>query len=65
LYKITATFEGDDSYWSSRATTTSLVGPTPPTEEPAYTAADLVIIAAVIVAIVIGIVNLYALRKRK
>ena len=63
FYKITATFEGDDSYWSSHATTTSMVSPTPPPEGLAYTAADLVIIAAVIVAIVIGIVKLVVIKN--
>ena len=65
FYKITATFEGDGSYWSSQATTTLMVSPTSPPEEPAYTAVDLVIIAAVIVAIVIGIVNLLVYQRQR
>jgi len=34
-------------------------------EAPEYTTIDLIIIAAVVIAIVIGVVNFYALRKRK
>ena len=73
-YTIFATFMGSKSYWPSYAATAIGVSeapeePTPaepePTEAPAYTAIDLAIIAAVVVAIIIGIVNLYALRKRK
>ena len=40
-----------------------MVSPTPPPEGLAYTAADLVIIAAVIVAIVIGIVKLVVIKN--
>ena len=76
-YEIIASFVGDDSYGSSAAATAVSVGPAPePPPEygspewpaypdaPAYTAIDLAIIAAVAVAIIIGIVNLWALRKR-
>ncbi len=80
-YKVMASFMGDDSYGSSWAETHVGVGeapepyPEPPEygsaewpaypEAPAYTAVDLAIIAAVAVAIVIGLVNLWALRKRQ
>jgi hypothetical protein len=79
-YKIFAGFDGSDSYYASSAETglgvTAAPAPTPaPTKEdvatqviaqlPTFTTTDLAIIAAVAVAIVIGIVNLYALRKRK
>jgi len=78
-YTITATFMGDDSYGSSLATTYANVGPAPeepPTPiEPAVqedidravdslTPMFLGIIVAVAIAIVIGVVNLWALRKR-
>ena len=71
-YTVIATFPGSESYWASYAETAIGVGPAAPefpeypeTEEaPAYTAVDLAIIAAVVVAIVIGLVNLWALRKR-
>ena len=78
VYKITATFEGDESYWLSWGETGLSVGPTPPeapTKEdvaeevvgqlPDYSTMDLAIIVGVVVAIVIGIVNLWALRRRK
>ena len=39
--------------------------PTEPTEAPLFTTTDLAIIAAVAVAVVIGIVSYWALRKRK
>jgi len=39
--------------------------PTEPTEAPLFTTTDLTIIAAVAVAVVIGIVSYWALRKRK
>jgi len=71
-YTIVASFMGDDSYGSSSAATLITVGPAPPEPEqpqmpeiPAYTTIDLAIMVMVIIAIVIGIVNLYALRKRK
>lgn len=75
-YRIIANFTGSESYWGSYGVTDLAVGPTPvppPNEEqvamqvisqlPTVTPIDLVIIVAVAVAIVIGIVNLYALRK--
>jgi len=69
-YKILATFEGSDSYWSSSAQTGLSVGaaaPTPATPEaaPDSTPMFIGIIAAVIVAILIGILNLIVLRRRK
>jgi outer membrane protein assembly factor BamB len=73
LYKITATFLGDDSYGSSWAETALSVGPAPatptPTPEPQAapdnTPMFAAIIVAVIIAIVIGIANLLALRRRQ
>lgn len=71
-YKILATFAGSDSYWTSSAETAlgvTAAPSTPPEPEPApatdYTPMFMGIIAAVAVAIIIGIVNLYTLRKRK
>jgi hypothetical protein len=71
-YKILATFAGSNSYYASYAETGLSVGPSPPTPAPVaeaavpdYTPMFAGIIVAVAVAIVIGIVNLYALRKRK
>ena len=73
LYTILATFEGDDSYWSSYAATGLSVGPAPsPYEpiEPEEPTAPLItteqlIIAVVIVAIVIAAVSFYLLRRRR
>ena len=66
-YKILAMFLGSDSYWMSNAQTALGVGPAPaepePTEAPAYTAIDLVIIAAVVVAIVVGLYAIVSIRK--
>ena len=72
VYTILASFLGSDFYFASYASTGVAVGPAPeeivispyPEPEPAvdYTAIDLVIIAAVAVAIIIGLVNL--LRKK-
>jgi len=70
-YSIFAVFPGSDSYWTSAAETALGVTAAPaapsepePEEAPAYTAIDLAIIAAVAVAIIIGIINLWALRKK-
>jgi hypothetical protein len=72
-YTIIATFEGSDSYYASYAETAIGVDPAPspagpiepePTEAPLITT-ELAIIAAVAVAVVIGIVAYWALRKRK
>jgi len=78
LYKITASFLGDDSYGSSWAETGLSVGPAPELapeygspewpsypEAPAYTAIDLAIIAAVVVAIIIGIVSILDHRRMR
>ncbi|TSA56229.1 hypothetical protein D4R42_03935 [bacterium] len=73
LYKITATFLGDDSYGSSWDETAVNVGPAPspaiePETEPEPTAlitTEVAIIAAVAVVAVIGIVAYWALKKRK
>ena len=71
-YQIIATFAGSKSYGPSFATTYLAVGEapqsTPPVEIPAYpdyTPLFTGIIAAVVVAILIGIVNLVVLRRRK
>jgi outer membrane protein assembly factor BamB len=76
LYTVTATFNGDESYYGSWAETGLSVGAAPPEPtEPAVQedideAVDSLtplfygIIVAVVVAIVIGIVNLWGLRKR-
>jgi len=71
FYTIYATFKGDDSYGSSSAATGILVGPVSPAGqiEPEPTGAlgitEIAIIAAVAVAVVVGIVTFWALRKRK
>jgi hypothetical protein len=104
-YKIIATFEGSESYFSSTASTYLWVEeapspaqriepeapeepaeeqtepeaptepeepeeptepePTEPTEAPLFTTTDLAIIAAVAVAVVIGVAAYWQLRKRK
>jgi len=71
VYTIMASFNGDDSYGSSTAATAVSVGPAPEEppviepEEPAdYTPMLLGLMVAVAVAIIIGIVNLWALRKK-
>jgi hypothetical protein len=80
LYTVTATFNGDESYYSSWAETGLSVGAAPPEPtEPAVQedideAVDNLndsfmplfygLIVAVAIAIIIGIVNLWALRKR-
>ena len=65
-YKIVAAFEGSDSYWPSSAETAVGVSAaaTNGTEEAPASTTDIVIIVAVIIAILIGLVNLLALRKR-
>jgi outer membrane protein assembly factor BamB len=73
IYKITATFLGDDSYYSSWNLTTLAVGPAPVTPEPAepidipayhdYTQMFYVVIAAIAVVAVIGVVSLFWKRK--
>jgi hypothetical protein len=71
-YTIVASFNGDESYASSSAATAITVGPAPPTPETPeiptptdYTPMLTALAIAVIIAIVIGIANLYALIKRK
>ena len=77
-YHVTVMFEGSESYYTSEATTTFTVDPAPatyavsPTADeiaqktinmlPAYSTIDLVIIAAVAIAIIIG---LYAIIKKQ
>ncbi|MCX8151105.1 MAG: hypothetical protein N3D85_06360, partial [Candidatus Bathyarchaeota archaeon] len=67
-YKIIATFSGSNSYGSSSAETALGVSATEPEVQKPETAqsstTDIAIIAAVIIAILIGIVNLFAIRKR-
>ena len=78
-YEIIATFEGSESYYASHDTTYIGVGaavslaqpiepeqpePTEATEAPFITT-ETAIIAAVAIAVVIGIVAYWALRKRK
>jgi len=74
-YTIYASFAGDDSYGSSGAATTVSVGPapatpaptaTPPEAAPDNTGLIYATLAAVIVAIIIGIIAvLVGLRKRQ
>ena len=64
-YKITVAFEGTGSYWSSSAETAVGVSGSATTEEtaPAFSTVDIAIIAAVFIAILIGIVNLMFAKK--
>ncbi|MGB9960435.1 MAG: PQQ-binding-like beta-propeller repeat protein [Candidatus Bathyarchaeales archaeon] len=69
-YRIVASFEGDDSYGSSSATTWITVGPAPPEPETPEipTPTDYMpmltgLTIAVIIAIVIGIYSIYDHRK--
>jgi outer membrane protein assembly factor BamB len=74
-YKITANFAGDASYSSSWAETTLSVGPAPQEPQqntntqqqtiPDYSMLFAGLIAAIVIAILIGVVNLIALRKRQ
>jgi outer membrane protein assembly factor BamB len=70
-YTVIARFLGDDAYFSSWEATGLSVNTAPPasipTEEaaPDYTPMFLGLIVAVSIAIAIGIVNLWALRKQK
>ena len=69
-YKILATFEGSNSYWTSSgqcALGAIAVLPTasPPAAAPDNTPIFAGIIAAVVIAILIGILNLIMLRRRK
>ena len=75
MFKIIASFAGDDSYGSSDAATYVTVGPAPaaggevePEPEPEPTpliSTEIAIAIAVIAAIVIGVVAYVFLRKRK
>ncbi|MFC1486644.1 PQQ-binding-like beta-propeller repeat protein [Thermoproteota archaeon] len=73
-YKIIASFEGDASYGSSSSTTWVTVGPEAssggtiepePTPETPLITTEIAIIAAVAVAVVIGIVAYWGLKKRQ
>ena len=71
-YKIIASFAGDESYGSSAASTAASVGPAPTADAPIEipppadnTMMFTAIIAAVVIAILIGLVNLLALRKKQ
>lgn len=69
-YKIMASFNGDDSYWGSWEETGLGVTAAPQTPPPLEAAPDNTpmfagIIAAVVIAIIIGILNLVLLRRRK
>jgi len=75
-YTIMATFEGSQSYGSSYSETAIVVDPAPaptqpiepeptePTEAPFITT-EIAIIAAVVIAAIVGVVAYWALRKRK
>jgi hypothetical protein len=73
-YTVIATFEGSKAYYCSYAETAIGVDPAPtpttpiepeePTEAPFITT-ETAIIAAVVVAIIIGAVSFYVLRRRK
>jgi len=69
-YMIIATFTGSGAYYGSTATSYLTVGSAPAPypdypEAPAYTTTDLAILAAVIIAIIIGAVSYLALKKQK
>jgi len=79
VYTITATFEGDESYWMSWGSTGLSVGPEPaepteaPTKEevaeevvgqlPAYSTMDLVLIAAIVIVAILVVYTLFTVRK--
>ena len=70
-YTIIATFEGSKSYYSSYAETAIGVDPAPTepetepeTEEPLFTTAELAILAAVVILIIIALIGILILRKR-
>ncbi len=68
LYTIMATFEGSDSYYSSYDATGLSVGPAPAEPEPEpeaplFTTAELAILAAVIILIIIALIGIIVLRK--
>jgi outer membrane protein assembly factor BamB len=71
-YMIIATFYGSGAYYGSTATTYMTVGPAVEAVEcpevetgPDYTMLITVILVAVAIAIIIGLINLFALRKQK
>jgi hypothetical protein len=69
-YIIIATFEGSDSYFSSYGETALAVGPAPAPSgqiepEPyAFPMTEIALVAAVAIAVVLGIVAFWAIRKR-
>jgi hypothetical protein len=70
VYTVKAQFEGDESYWASMDTTAVSVSsaaatPTPAPEPTTFGTADLAIVAMVIIAMLVGFVNLFMLAKRK
>ncbi|MBS7659849.1 PQQ-like beta-propeller repeat protein, partial [Candidatus Bathyarchaeota archaeon] len=73
VYTITAVFPGTKSYWESCDSTAIGVVPAAETQQPevikqeapTYTVVDIMIIIGVIIAIAIGIANLYTVRKSK
>lgn len=67
IYIITAVFPGSKSYWDSYASTAIGVtaAPAPAAAIEALQPWNILLTVLVIIAIVIGIVNLYTLRKRK
>ncbi|MEM2704064.1 MAG: PQQ-binding-like beta-propeller repeat protein, partial [Candidatus Bathyarchaeia archaeon] len=66
LWWIIARFPGSKSYWPSFAQKSVMVtAPPEAPAAPAYTTMDIAIITAVIIAIIIGIANLYIMLKKK
>lgn len=71
-YMIIATFMGSKAYWSSTTTTYVGIGPTSSASTPiepdeateAIISTELITILAVIVAVVVGLVTYWVLRKR-
>ena len=74
-YRIVARFEGTNGYWPSYAETALGVDPAPspagpiepeqPAAEAPFITTEIAIIAAVAIAVVIGIAAFWALKKRK
>ncbi len=76
VYSIMARFEGNDDYeWSTSETTIQVTDPLPEFPEygtsefpeypqyPEYTTVNLVLVAAIVIAIIIGLYNSYAISK--
>jgi outer membrane protein assembly factor BamB len=64
LYKITASFAGSDSYWASSAETFVSVKDEAVAQSSAgMTTTDLILLIAVIIAIIIGVLNLLDHRR--